>query len=25
MPCDGAWPEVKIELFQRWAGTGLQP
>jgi hypothetical protein len=25
MPCDGAWPEAKIELFQRWAGTGLQP
>ena len=25
MPCDGAWPEAKIELFQRWASTGLQP
>jgi CDGSH-type Zn-finger protein/truncated hemoglobin YjbI len=25
MPCDGAWPEAKIELFQRWATTGLQP
>jgi CDGSH-type Zn-finger protein/truncated hemoglobin YjbI len=25
MPCDGAWPEAKIELFQRWASTGRQP
>src|SRR5262252_8775824 len=25
MPCDGAWPEAKIEVFQRWAGTGLLP
>jgi hypothetical protein len=25
MPCDGAWPEDKVEVFQRWAGTGLQP
>ena len=25
MPCDGAWPEAKIEVFQRWASTGLQP
>jgi hypothetical protein len=25
MPCDAAWPEAKIELFQRWASTGLQP
>jgi CDGSH-type Zn-finger protein/truncated hemoglobin YjbI len=20
MPCDGAWPEAKIALFERWAG-----
>jgi len=25
MPCDGAWPEAKIELFRRWASTGMQP
>ena len=25
MPCDGAWPEAKIEVFQRWASTGLRP
>jgi hypothetical protein len=25
MPCDGAWPAAKIEVFQRWADTGLQP
>jgi hypothetical protein len=25
MPCDGAWPAAKIEVFQRWTGTGCQP
>jgi len=25
MPCDGAWPAEKIEVFQRWADTGMQP
>jgi hypothetical protein len=25
MPCDGAWPATKIELFQRWIETGMQP
>jgi len=25
MPCDGAWPAEKIELFQRWTHTGMQP
>ena len=25
MPCDGAWPAAKIEVFQRWAGTGCPP
>jgi CDGSH-type Zn-finger protein/truncated hemoglobin YjbI len=25
MPCDGAWPEARIEVFQRWAETGMQP
>ena len=22
MPCDGAWPHVHVELFQRWIDTG---
>jgi truncated hemoglobin YjbI len=22
MPCDGAWPEEKIDLFQRWVDSG---
>ena len=25
MPCDGAWPADKVELFQRWAESGLMP
>jgi CDGSH-type Zn-finger protein/truncated hemoglobin YjbI/ferredoxin len=25
MPCDGAWPAEKIEVFQRWTETGFQP
>jgi len=25
MPCDGAWPAARIEVFQRWAETGRQP
>jgi hypothetical protein len=25
MPCDGAWPAAKIEAFQRWIDTGMQP
>jgi hypothetical protein len=25
MPCDGAWPAARIEVFQRWAETGMQP
>ena len=25
MPCDGAWPAAKIEAFQRWTETGMQP
>lgn len=24
MPCDGAWPESRVELFQRWIDTGTQ-
>ena len=22
MPCDGAWPQAKVDLFQRWAEGG---
>jgi hypothetical protein len=22
MPCDGAWPQAQVELFQRWAEGG---
>jgi hypothetical protein len=25
MPCDGAWADDKIGLFQRWAESGMQP
>jgi CDGSH-type Zn-finger protein/truncated hemoglobin YjbI len=25
MPCDGAWPTAKVEVFQRWTDTGMQP
>ena len=25
MPCDGAWSAARIEVFQRWVDTGLQP
>jgi len=25
MPCDGAWSAARIEVFKRWAGTGLRP
>jgi CDGSH-type Zn-finger protein/truncated hemoglobin YjbI len=24
MPCDGAWPDGKIEVFQRWTETGFE-
>jgi hypothetical protein len=23
MPCDGAWPEEQIDLFQRWVDAGM--
>jgi hypothetical protein len=23
MPCDGAWPAEKVELFQRWIDAGM--
>jgi hypothetical protein len=22
MPCDGAWPEDRVELFRRWVDAG---
>lgn len=25
MPCDGAWPTERIEVFQRWVTTGMAP
>jgi CDGSH-type Zn-finger protein/truncated hemoglobin YjbI len=25
MPCDGAWPQDKIEVFRRWIESGYQP
>lgn len=25
MPCDGAWPEPQVDLFQRWMDTGKLP
>jgi len=23
MPCDGAWPEERIDTFRRWTETGM--
>jgi len=23
MPCDGPWPEERVELFRRWVDAGL--
>ena len=25
MPCDGAWPSEKIDLFERWVRSGKRP
>jgi hypothetical protein len=25
MPCDGAWPAERVEVFRLWAQTGMQP
>src|SRR5579859_799438 len=25
MPCDGAWPREKTDVFERWAESGFQP
>jgi hypothetical protein len=23
MPCDGAWPEGQVDLFERWTTSGM--
>ena len=23
MPCDGAWPEGQVDVFQRWVDAGM--
>jgi CDGSH-type Zn-finger protein/truncated hemoglobin YjbI len=25
MPCDGAWPDEKVDVFKRWSESGFQP
>lgn len=25
MPCDGAWPEERVEIFRQWVQTGMPP
>ena len=25
MPCDGAWPGAKVEVFERWVASGRPP
>jgi hypothetical protein len=25
MPCDGAWPKERVDLFERWMQGGKQP
>ena len=25
MPCDGAWPVERVQLFRRWIDEGCQP
>jgi hypothetical protein len=25
MPCDGAWPKDRIDLFKRWVDEGMAP
>ena len=25
MPCDGARPPERVQVFQRWVGTGMAP
>lgn len=25
MPCDGAWPAARVDLFRRWVDEGMNP
>jgi hypothetical protein len=25
MPCDGAWPADRVQVFERWLDSGLAP
>jgi len=25
MPCDGAWPPERVQVFQRWVDSGMAP
>jgi hypothetical protein len=25
MPCDGAWPPERVDVFRRWVETGMRP
>ena len=25
MPCDGAWPPERVDVFRRWTESGRQP
>jgi hypothetical protein len=25
MPCDGAWPKERVELFKQWMDEGMAP
>jgi hypothetical protein len=25
MPCDGAWPDEQVNLFERWIESGMAP
>jgi hypothetical protein len=25
MPCDGAWPNQQVDLFQQWIESGMAP
>jgi hypothetical protein len=25
MPCDGAWPDEQVNMFQRWIESGMAP
>ncbi|MEV6098540.1 hypothetical protein [Nocardia sp. NPDC051981] len=25
MPCDGAWPAEKVDVFRRWTESGMHP